>query len=172
MHPFHLTYNLPPFLLSTFPNLNFFWLVFSNSFSLKLPVIGSRNCIVIFTNNKNFFWPILSVSFSKNVFVFWYPYTITNFKFRFGFIRIFIVLSIRIKCNVNWFHFYCSVNCVLGFINNILEHIKMNTLWNSCHVLQNLVFQRPNKSLSNPDFPYVEYISTLFIFKNLLKILL
>ena len=24
------------------------------------------------------------------------------------------------SCNVNWFHFFCSVNCVIVFINNIV----------------------------------------------------
>ena len=40
LYPFHLMYNLSPFLLNTFSILNFYWLVICNSFSLKLPVIG------------------------------------------------------------------------------------------------------------------------------------
>ena len=74
---------------------------------------------------------MLSVSFSKNVFVFWYLNTITNFKFRVFFVRIFIIFNIRIRCNVNWFHFYCSISCVMMmsciYIYNTWSHDEGST---------------------------------------------
>ena len=126
----HFTYHLSHFLLIIFFILNSIWFVFCNSFSQKnsrnlftIQVtnnISPWNCVFNFTNKKNLFLPILGITFSKSVFVFWYLYKISNFKFRLGFIRIFVVFSIRIWCNVNWFHFYCSLNCVIIFINNIV----------------------------------------------------
>ena len=82
--------------------------------------ISPGNCIFNFAKNKNFFWLVSSVSFSKDAFVFWYSGTITNFKFRIFIVRIFIVFSIRIRCYLSGFHFYCSVNCAVVFINTIV----------------------------------------------------
>ena len=132
-----------------------------------------------FTNNKNFSWPIFSVSFSKNIFVFWNPNTMTNFEFRFGYIRIFVVFSLRIRCYVNWFHFYCSTNCVIVFIDNIYwqywqyRQIHQNKTFFEIAVmcLKSLFFSVLINLSATTDFPSlcVEYISMLFIFKNFLK---
>ena len=61
----------------------------------------------------------------------------------------------KIRCNVNWFHFYCSVNCFIVFISNIVKHIKINIFWNSCYVVKNLVFQRSNKSFSKNSVSFI-----------------
>ena len=98
--------------------LDFFFITTSsNWFTIQITNhVCSWNCIFNFANNKNFF----CVSFSKNVFVFWKLDTITNFEFKLVYIRIFIVFSIWIRCDVNWFHFNSSMNCVIVFINNII----------------------------------------------------
>ena len=40
-YPFHLTYNLTPFLLVTFSVLNYFWFALCNSLSLNILTISS-----------------------------------------------------------------------------------------------------------------------------------
>ena len=108
------------FFLTTFLQFSFIK-ASSDFFTIQVTNnISSRKCIFNFTNNKNIFLPIWSVSFSKNVFIFWNPNMIANFEFRIFLIRIFIVFSIRIRCNANRFHFNASVNCVIVFINNII----------------------------------------------------
>ena len=111
-YPFQWTYNLPPFLLSTFSILIFFltnflqfFLIktFSNFFIIQaLNNINPRNFIFNFTSNKNFFGPIWGIFFSKNVFVFSDFNMVTNFKFTIFFIKIFIVFSIRIITSIGF----------------------------------------------------------------------
>ena len=77
--PFHLTYNLSPFLLSIFTALIFFLITFLQFFFIKTSSnfltiqitnsINPTNCIFNFINNNTFFWSIWSISFSKNVFL-------------------------------------------------------------------------------------------------------
>ena len=125
-YPFHLTYNLSPFLLSTFSILNSFSFVFCNSFSL--PVIVSPLKTLIKYVHGTVFLVLLTTKTSSEQFC---VYSLAKIFFYFDiltrsptlnlgslFIRIFIVFRIRIKCNINWFYFYCSVNCVIVFINN------------------------------------------------------
>ena len=110
--------------------LNYFWFVFFNSFSLKrsnkfftikiINNISPWNCIFNFFNYKSLFWPISGISFSKNVFVFWNFYMITNLKFRTLFLRINIVFGIRIRFDINGLHFNRSMVCIIVFINNAI----------------------------------------------------
>ena len=118
-HLFCNYFSYSGFFLTSF--LQFFFIkASSNWFTIQITNNTSpRNNIFNIANNKNFFGPILSLSFSKNVFVFWYSNAITNFKFRIFFMRMFIVFSISIRCNINWFHFYCPLNYLIVFINNI-----------------------------------------------------
>ena len=95
---------------------------------------------------------------------------IVNFKSWIFFIRIFIVFSIRIRCNVNWFHFNASMNCVVEFINNIIKHFfEMAAM-----CLKILLFNVLMNLSATTGFPslYVQYISVLFILKKNLKELL
>ena len=83
---------------------------------------------------------------------------ITNFKFRIFFIKIFIVFSIRIIYNVNWFYFNSSMLIIVKlFINNMIQHIKINIFWNSCRMLKNFfsVLSLINKSFSNNRFSFI-----------------
>ena len=107
------------------------------------------NCILNFANNKNFFWSILSISFSKNVFVFCYSDMITSFKFRIFSTEIFIVFGVGISCK--------------KAVKKFLEKAVMCLIILFFKVLLNLSTTADFLSL------YVEYISILFIFKNLLK---
>ena len=75
----------------------------------------SWNSIFNFANNNNFLWPIWGISFSKNVVLFRNSDMITYFKFGNFFIRVNIVFSIRILCNISQFHFNNSMNCVIVF---------------------------------------------------------
>ena len=103
----------------------------------------------------------------------------TNFEFRFGYIRIFVVFSLRIRCYVNWFHFYCSTSCVIVFIDNIYWQYwqyrqihQDKTFFEIAVMCLKILFFRVLINLSATiDFPSLraEYISMLFIFKNFLK---
>ena len=101
-----------------------------------------------------------------NVFVFLNPNMITNFEFRIFFITIFILFSIRIRCNLNSFNFNASMNCVIVFINNIFEIAVTCLKILFLNVLMNL------SATTDFHLLYVEYISMLFFFKNILKRLL
>ena len=89
---FHLTYSLSFLLFITFSTLNFFWLVFCNSFFVKRAnnfftfKITKNTCPqhndFNFLNQRNFFRPISNIAFCKSVFIFWYSYLIANFEFR------------------------------------------------------------------------------------------
>ena len=117
LYSFHLTCNLSPFSFKYFFYSKFFLTSFfhvffiktsSNFFTIQITNnISPRNCIFNFTNNKNFF----CISFSKNVFIFWNSNFVTNFKFRIFFIKISILFSIRIICNVNRCNFNNFMNC-------------------------------------------------------------
>ena len=89
---FPLTYNLLPFL-SIFSVLNSSWLVFCSSFSENVPINPSTlrssyvhgTVFLTFLIIKYFLDQCIvewSVSFSKNIFVIWNSYMITNLEFR------------------------------------------------------------------------------------------
>ena len=102
LYPFHLTYNLSPFLFDCFSNSKFFLICFlqfffvkfsSNLFSFKIiNNICPRNSTFNFFNQKNF-WATWFVTFYESIFVFWYSNNITNFKFR----NFFIIFLTRVK---------------------------------------------------------------------------
>ena len=102
--------------------LQFFFIKTSSNFSTIqiINYVCPTNWIFNFTNNKIFNWSISSASFSKNVFIFWNSNIVTSCKTRVFFIKIFILFSIRIVCNVSRFHFNSFMNCVTLFINNII----------------------------------------------------
>ena len=66
----------------------FFVKCFNNFKTFKITLIP-QNSIFNFCNHKTFFKPIWNITFSKNVFIFWYSYMITNFKFRIFFVILF-----------------------------------------------------------------------------------
>ena len=105
---FHLTYYLSPSLLISFSILFFFFFLIlflqiffvkrSNSF-FPIKIINNkrpRYSIFSFFNHKNFFRPIWSVTFGKNIFLFWYSSSITNFKFRMLIINLFTGVNIYV----------------------------------------------------------------------------
>ena len=118
-------------------------------------------------NDKNFFWPILSISFIKNIFAFWCSYTISNFKFEIFFIKIFILFSIKIRCNINW--------CLWTMLLYLLTILSKQTFFEIAAMCLNILFYGVLINLhATTDFPslHVEYVSILSVFRNLLKRLL
>ena len=123
-------HNSSPFLLITFFYSEFFLISLlqfsftkcSNNFS-TIKIINNIcpwNCIFNFINNKSFFRPIWYVSFCENIFLLRNSYMIPNFKSRIFIINFFFRINICIIFNINRFHFNCSMNCVIVFINNII----------------------------------------------------
>ena len=111
-----------PFLLITLTILNSFWFVFLQSLFVKhsnkfflAKIINSlcpRHGIFHFFNHKNFCWPIWSETFYKNIFVFWYSNTITNFKFR-------IFINFFTRVNIYMFGFIST-----GLILIVLWYVQ------------------------------------------------
>ena len=120
-------YSLSPFFLITFSNISSFWFSFCNSFSRNVPIISSPlkssikyvyGTVFYFFNYKNFFKAIWSISSKKNVFVFWYSYMITNFKFK-------IFINTFFTFNINRFPFNsflkCTIVCIYGLYRLIYQ---------------------------------------------------
>ena len=133
----------------------------------------SKELIFNFTNNTNFFWPIWSVPFCENVFIFWSSNMVTNFKSRIFSIKILIVFSIRIICNINRFHFNSFMNCYYIYQQNHWTHQNKH-FWKRCHVFENLVFQCSNKSLTNNTFPFIvcSIHFNVIYFQNIFEIII
>ena len=153
LYPFHLTYNLSPFLLMTFTILNSFWFFFffflqllfkkrsSNSFFVKIiNNICPRHSIFYLFNHKNFFRPIWNINFCRNTFVFWYSNNITDFKFRIFIIILFIRVNVCAWFYINGFHLNCAMICSITFINYIIEFININIFWYWSHLLINFIY--------------------------------
>ena len=112
---------------------------------------------------------------AKMFFVFWYSDMIINFELRIFFVRIFIVFSIRIICNVNGFTFMVLWTLLL-YLLTISSDIScdINILWNGCHVLKNLVFESSNKLFSNNRFSFIVcwiHFSAIYFQKPLKKLI-
>ena len=133
-YPFHLTYNLILFLLSTFSILNSFSLVFCNSFLQKFSAISSLlKSLITYVQATVFLMLLTTKSYSDQfgayplakLFLYfeiliWSPIlNLGSYLLKFSF-------SIRITCNVNRFYFTSFMNCVFIFIKNIILHIKIN----------------------------------------------
>ena len=122
-------YSLFLFFLITFSNICSFWFSFCNSFSWNVPIISSPlkslinyvyGTVFYFFNYKNFFKAIWSISSQKNVFVFWYFYMITNFKF-----KIFIITFFTF--NIDRFPFNCFMKCTIVSIYGLYRLIYQCT---------------------------------------------
>ena len=122
------------------------------------------NCIFNPANNKTFFWPTWSIYFRKSVFVFWYSYMITNFKFRIFFVRTNISLDVT----------------SIGFISIVLWKMSLYLLTKSSKTSKQTFLIQLSCAyelffkvlLTDFPSPYLEYISMSFFLKNLLKRLL
>ena len=90
--PFHVKYSSLSFHFYYFFNCKLFLICFLQIICVKLSIsfftvkitnsICPRYSIFNFFNHKNFFWIIWNMAFCKNIFVFWYFYMVTNFRFR------------------------------------------------------------------------------------------
>ena len=128
---FHLTYSLSPFLLITFSIPNYFCFFVPQFVSLKLSSnlfsfkktnnICSRHSIFNFFNHKNFFRSIWNVTLCKNIFIFLYSISITNFKFRIFIINFYTRVNICASFHINRFNFNCTMICIVVFINYIIN---------------------------------------------------
>ena len=127
--------------------LQFFFIKCSNNF-FTIEIINnicSWNSIFYFTNNKTFFRPVWCVSFSKNVFVFWNSYMITNFKFRIFTINFFTRVNICIIFNIYRFYLSCSVICIVVFIYiNFLKELFLNSLPLTTHIFFGFLVESSN----------------------------
>ena len=123
---YFITFSLDYFLnskLSLIWFLQFFFIKRSNNFfTFKFTNnICPRHSVFSFFNQKNFFRPIWRANFCKNVFIFQYPYMITNFKF-----RIFIFFSVPKLIYVPHFK-------LTGFILVVLWYVVVFSkyVWNT-----------------------------------------
>ena len=150
----------------------FFIKTFSNFFTIKVTNQVHETVFLILLTTKTSSDQFEVYPLAKMILYFQNPNMITNFEFGIFFIRILVLFTIRIRCNVNWLHFYCSVNCAIVFINYIVQH---NNIFKTVVMNLKILFFNVLINLSaTTDFPslYVECISLLFIFKNLFKLLL
>ena len=121
----HIVYDLFSWLLfhPLTPFDLYFTILFPNTKILLnkgLLLRTSKNSISNYFNCKNFFRSIWSVKFCKNVFMFFYSYIITNFKFRLLFIIFYTKVNIRAWLYINKLHFNVSIRHIVLFINYII----------------------------------------------------
>ena len=111
----------------------FFVKCFNNFFTVKIiNNICTRNSIFNFFNHKLFFWPIWNIDFCKNIFIFWYSYMITNFKFRTFFIILFIKVNIYACLYINRLHFNVSVICIVYLLCHLIYQYNHILILISC----------------------------------------
>ena len=112
--------------------LYFFFIKHSNNF-FTIKIINNIclwHSIFNFFTYKNFFWPIRSIDFCKNVFVFWYSYLISNFKFRIIAITFFIRVNTRIIFSLTGF-ILIVLWYVLLYLLTILSNPSIYTVFDN-----------------------------------------
>ena len=107
-------------------------------------------CIFHFFNNKNFFWPVWSVTLCQNIFVLWYSYMMTNFKFRIS-IFVFKYSTYRSKYGLD----LTSVALLLIVLWNMLlylptisSNLSICMFWYCTYIFIDFVLKSSNKSFS------------------------
>ena len=105
----------------------FFFLKRSSNFSPQHSTVFPRHStaclrhsIFNFFDHQMFFTPIWNATFCKNIFIFWYSYMITNFKFRTFFIILITKLEIFVWLYINRLHFNCDMISIVVFIQYII----------------------------------------------------
>ena len=119
LYPFHLRYNLSPFLYITFSTLNSFWFVFCNFFSGNFPTISSPLTSLITYIHGTVFLIFLITKTSSNQFA-----TIcnvfSNFKFWILIINFFTRVNVCVWFQISRFHFNHAVIYIIICINYII----------------------------------------------------
>ena len=85
----------------------------------------------------------------QNLFIFWYSYMITNFKFRVFLIIFLIKVKIYASIYISSFHFDYAMICIVVFINYTIWFINIHIFWDWFHVFINFVVPGSNKSYSS-----------------------
>ena len=107
----------------TFATLNSVWFILYNYFFKNVPTIFSPltssityphgTVFLTLLITKNSFTPVWNITFWKNLFIFWYSYTITNFKFRIFIITFNITVNICARLYINRGFILIVLWCVL-----------------------------------------------------------
>ena len=134
LNPFHLTYNLLPFLLITFPILNSFWTVFWNSFVEFSYNFSPLKSLRICLGQK------VQISLECHLLQkYFYISQILNFE-SLLLISLLFKINICIWFYISLFHFNCAMICFV-FLLTMSCNLSVHTFfWNWSHVFTNFIF--------------------------------